>query len=110
MSFGFNILKDRQIDFDTNDLSLARFLSLYEPSFRLCISCGGCTATCIANHHSGLSLRKIFILINRGITADIKHELDNCMLCGKCVIACPRGVNTRGLILKISELTKNSEI
>ena len=31
-------------------------------------------------------------------TAD---ALDACMLCGKCTLVCPRGVNTRAMIMEM---------
>jgi len=32
---------------------------------------------------------------------DLKKEIEKCMLCGKCQLVCPRGVNLRNLILSI---------
>jgi Fe-S oxidoreductase len=31
-------------------------------------------------------------------------QLKSCMLCGKCHIVCPRGINTRHLILSICKI------
>jgi Fe-S oxidoreductase len=31
-------------------------------------------------------------------------QLKSCMLCGKCYIVCPRGINTRHLILSICKI------
>ena len=30
--------------------------------------------------------------------------LRHCMLCGKCLLVCPRGINTRHLILSIGKV------
>ena len=32
--------------------------------------------------------------------------LRHCMLCGKCQLVCPRGINTRHLILSIGKVYK----
>ncbi|MBQ3174194.1 MAG: 4Fe-4S binding protein, partial [Alistipes sp.] len=29
------------------------------------------------------------------------EELNKCMLCGKCRLVCPRGINTRAMIMLI---------
>ena len=28
-------------------------------------------------------------------------EINKCMLCGKCRLVCPRGINTRGVVMLI---------
>jgi heterodisulfide reductase subunit C len=101
--FGYKINKDRQIDFDKTDKRYVRFVRQHEPSFNICIACGTCTASCSAGNFTELSLRKIIIMIKRGETHGIKDEISKCMLCGKCFLACPRGVNTRNIIIKISQ-------
>lgn len=101
--FGYNISKDRQIDFDKTDKRFVRYIRQHEPSFNICISCGTCTATCSAGNYSELSLRKIITFIKRGEVIGLKAEISKCMFCGKCFLACPRGVNTRNVILKASQ-------
>jgi heterodisulfide reductase subunit C len=97
--FGFTISKGRQIDFDSNDRSIAEYIYEMEPSFRLCIECGGCSATCTSGNFTGFSLRELHILIKRGETNGVHKILAKCMLCGKCTLVCPRGVNTRNIIM-----------
>ena len=46
--WGFSIAEARVIDYDKNDKSMGTVLSEEVPSRRLCIGCGGCTATCTA--------------------------------------------------------------
>ena len=106
-NFGFTLNKDRQIDMDKGDFSLSESLKKVEPSFNICISCGTCTATCSAGNFDEMNLRKIILLIKRGELSGIKENIAKCMLCGKCMMACPRGVNTRFLILKINSLLNN---
>ena len=102
--FGFSISKGRQIDYDSNNRRLAEFIFEKEPSFRLCIECGGCSATCTTGNFTGFSLRELNILIKRGENDQVRQNLRKCMLCGKCTLVCPRGVNTRNIVV----LAKNS--
>jgi heterodisulfide reductase subunit C len=99
--FGYTINKDRQIDFDTNDRKLAAFIKTIEPSINLCIGCGSCTGTCSAGHFTDLNIRRIQTFLQRGETGQLKKEISKCMLCGKCQLVCPRGINLRNLILLI---------
>jgi heterodisulfide reductase subunit C len=101
MEFGYSLQKDRQIDFDANDMSIVNRISELEPSFKICIGCGTCAATCTSGQFTDLSLRRIITSLKRGVYAGIADEIEKCMLCGKCQLACPRGVSTRSLLLAI---------
>lgn len=107
IEFGYAITKDRQIDFDKNDRSIADFVRKHEPSFKICISCGTCTATCSAANFTDFNFRKLQLLVKRGEIAGVKEEIKKCMFCGKCYLACPRGVNTRNVIIQIIKATEN---
>lgn len=96
--FGFSISTGRQIDYDNNVREIADYIFKNEPSFRQCIECGGCSATCTTGNYTFFSLRELFILIKRGETSDVSRKLKKCMLCGKCILVCPRGVNTRNVV------------
>jgi heterodisulfide reductase subunit C len=96
--FGYVISKGRQIDYDSNDRRIADYIIENEASFRNCISCGGCASTCTASNFTRLSLRELNILIRRGENDMVRNELKKCMLCGKCSLVCPRGVNTRNVV------------
>lgn len=101
--FGFAISKGRQIDWDLNDRSIADYVREMEPSFRLCIACGGCAATCTTGNFTRFSLREINVLIHRGENSKPGNEIRKCMLCGKCTLVCPRGVNTRNVVIAARE-------
>jgi heterodisulfide reductase subunit C len=105
--FGFTISKGRQIDYDSNNRSIAEYIYKNEPSFRLCIECGGCSATCTTGNFTSFSLREMNILIKRGETAMMLQYLKKCMLCGKCTLVCPRGVNTRNVIVLAKKALQN---
>ncbi|OFX72808.1 MAG: (4Fe-4S)-binding protein [Bacteroidetes bacterium GWE2_29_8] len=102
-NFGFSINEDRQIDFDKRDDRLYKYICKEEPSFVTCIECGSCGATCSAGNFTTFSLRKINTSIKRGLMDIVREDIKKCMLCGKCQLVCPRGINTRNVLIKILE-------
>ena len=56
-----------------------------------------------AGNFTDMNLRRIDTMVKRGYISEIKKEISQCMLCGKCSLACPRGVNTRNVIMKINQ-------
>ena len=96
--FGFTISKGRQIDYKSNDRTVAQYIYDHEPSFRLCIECGCCSATCTTGSFTKFSLRELQILLKRGENEDARENISKCILCGKCTLVCPRGVNTRNIV------------
>jgi len=100
-NWGYKIVAGRQIDFDNNDFSIADFVRKHEPSSGWCIGCGSCTATCSAAQFTSFNPRKINILIQRGEIKGLADEIAKCMLCGKCQLVCPQGINTRNVIHNI---------
>lgn len=108
MDWGFSISKTRQIDYDTNDKSVSDKLIEKVPDCKLCISCGGCTATCTAGIFTEFNIRVLQTLLKRGENQEVFYNINKCMLCGKCLLVCPRGVDTRKMILAIMEIVKNS--
>jgi heterodisulfide reductase subunit C len=101
--FGFDISKGRQIDYNANDRSIAEYISEREPSFRLCLECGCCSATCTTGNFTRFSLRELQILLKRGENEQVGENINKCMLCGKCTLVCPRGVNTRNVVMLARE-------
>ncbi len=99
--FGFKILKNRQIHYDELDFKMYEWLKRNEPSIMLCIECGTCTGTCSANNFTEFNIRMLNIAIKRGVINDVENEISKCMLCGKCRLVCPRGVNIANLIVNI---------
>ncbi|HHU34787.1 MAG: 4Fe-4S dicluster domain-containing protein [Bacteroidales bacterium] len=107
--FGYVLLKNRHIDYEANDKRIAEYIYAREPSFGYCMECGCCAGTCTSGNFTHLSLREINILIKRGETSTIKEQIDKCMLCGKCTLVCPRGVNTRNIIILAGEAIQKLE-
>ena len=106
--FGYTISKGRHIDYDKNDRSIADYIAAKEPSFLRCIECGCCSATCSAGNYTNFSLREFNILLKRGEIIQVKQNIRKCMLCGKCTLVCPRGVNTRNVITLAKEAFQKS--
>lgn len=99
IDFGFKISKSSTIDLDKANVSRFERLASIQEDVRTCMNCGSCTATCTATSFGNMSVRKVILMLQRG--EDVKSMLPNCQLCGKCMMVCPRGINTRRLILEI---------
>ena len=78
------------------------------PSYKRCISCGGCTASCSARQFTDFNIRKAHLYFKRGQYDRLEEELQKCMLCGKCMLVCPRGVNLRSLIINMRQILSNT--
>ena len=61
----------------------------------------GCTAVCTAGNLTEFNFRKVHTLVRRGEYQGAYEEMNKCMLCGKCRLVCPRGINTRGVVMLI---------
>lgn len=103
-TFNFTVLQPRVIDLDKVDGTQYGALLEKVPSYRRCIGCGGCAATCTAGSLTSFDIRKIHTLFSRGQYDGLDAQLNACMLCGKCVLVCPRGVNTRLLIVQMRKM------
>jgi len=101
--FGYSLVESRTIDFEQFDGRLLKYIIQHEPSFLVCLSCGGCTATCSAGNLIDFNVRQMNLLLRRGDTESIEHEINKCMLCGKCILICPRGINIRNVIMLIKK-------
>jgi heterodisulfide reductase subunit C len=106
--FGYTISKGRQIDYESNTRYVADYILEREPSFRLCIECGCCSATCTTGNLTKFSLRELNILIKRGENSIAGESISKCMLCGKCTLVCPRGVNTRNVVTLAKQVLMKS--
>lgn len=106
--WGFSISEARVINYDKNDKSMAATLTVEAPTSKLCIGCGGCTATCTAGNLTEFNIRKLQMLVKRGEIAETRNNISKCMLCGKCLVVCPRGVDTRRMILSMLKYLDNN--
>ena len=109
MDFGYTINQSSQIDLDRASMDVAMQILRYEPSFAICVGCGTCMATCSAGRFTPFNLRHLQLVARRGQTDELYAEAEKCMLCGKCQLLCPRGVNTRNIILAIHRFTKSTQ-
>ncbi|MCK9304382.1 MAG: 4Fe-4S dicluster domain-containing protein [Bacteroidales bacterium] len=99
--FGFKISKSTRIDLDSACQSLYNQIASKVPDIRTCINCGSCSASCTAATFRRTSFRGAILHINRGFDKKAVEFLKSCMLCGKCFLVCPRGIDTRNIILEI---------
>ena len=99
--FGFSISQPRAVNLDTNDLVPAEKILHDMPELQTCIACGSCTATCTAGNLTSFNFRKVHTLVRRGEYREAYEQMDKCKLCGKCRLVCPRGINTRAVVMKI---------
>ena len=100
--FGFTLAKSSTLDLGKVDEESFERLCRLESGALVCIGCGSCSASCPSANLSGMSMRKVLLALRRG--QDVRGMLECCMLCGKCTMVCPRGINTRNLILSICKL------
>lgn len=103
-NFGFTISQPRSINVSDHIQDQLLRLEKRVPSFKRCINCGGCTATCTAGQFTQFNIRKIHSLYRWGEYKGLEEELQKCMLCGKCTLVCPRGVNLRDLIINLRKI------
>lgn len=101
INFGFELQNEHLIDLDKANLSIYTKLINVEPSVKLCISCGSCSATCSSTIHNHTNLRRAILFIQRGENTSAKNEIESCVLCGKCTLLCPRGVSTRNVLFHL---------
>ncbi len=101
INFGFSISKPRAIDLDNNNMRLSEEILHLMPELQSCIGCGACTAICTAASLTDFNFRRVHTLIRRGEYEGLYEEINKCMLCGKCRLVCPRGINTRGVVMLI---------
>jgi len=109
IDFGYNIQKDRQIDFDAGNNRILTFIRKSEPSVDWCMSCGTCASACTAGVSTRYSLCRMILLARRGEENEIAHSVFRCRFCGKCQNACPRDVNTRHIVYLMQAAVKKIE-
>jgi heterodisulfide reductase subunit C len=110
MDFGFKLSPSSAVNLDTVDRRRYDRLVQLVPDACTCIGCGSCSATCTSASWTGMSVRKVLLGLQRGRDEEVDQMLSGCMLCGKCTMVCPRGINTRQLILTLCRLDKNGEV
>ena len=105
--FGYTLNPSSRIDLDKADTTKFANLATIEPDVLKCMACGSCTASCTAGKFVKTSLRSAILALQNGKESDALLLLQGCLLCGKCTMVCPRGINTRHLIIAISTVYQN---
>lgn len=104
VTFGFSISQTRVINVDNCNFDKLHQLEKIVPSFKKCMNCGACTATCSAQQFIPFNIRKVKSLYSLGQYGNLDKELNKCMLCGKCTLVCLRGLNLRPIIMNMRKL------
>lgn len=102
--FGYALTPSSRISLDQADPVKFAALAALEPDVLKCMACGSCTATCSAGKFTRTSLRSAILSLRNGQEKEALELLQGCMLCGKCIMVCPRAINTRHLILSICKI------
>lgn len=100
------------LDLDLVDERLNDKLTQKVPSWRSCLRCGACVATCpvgmgmlgMANA-AGINCRS-----TRLTQSGKPVTVHNCLLCGKCQLVCPRGIQTRLMAIELMKEIQNHAI
>lgn len=109
-NWGYSISKDNQVDYDKGSKEIYSRLNVSEPSAITCMACGSCASTCSVGVFSDtVNIRKLNLLVSRGQTQDLLPLLKKCVLCGKCSLVCPRGINTRNFIRSLKDILTNQK-
>jgi heterodisulfide reductase subunit C len=71
-----------------------------------CIQCGTCTASCPAVHAMDLSPRRMWRMVQMGLTDEVlsSKTMWLCSMCYQCQVRCPRGIPITETITRLKEL------
>lgn len=109
IDFGFSISKSSHIQMDNLDMKSFEKLLALNPDINICMSCGACTATCTAANFTDMSFRQVILMLQRGKEKEALKKIKSCMMCGKCMMVCGRGINTRNILRSITRIYKEED-
>lgn len=104
IDFGFSVSPSSRINLDSVDRKSFAALAKLEPDVLKCMACGSCSASCTASQFEPTSVRRAILSLQNGQAEQALDLLKGCMMCGKCTMVCPRGINTRHLIISIQKI------
>jgi Fe-S oxidoreductase len=50
------------------------------------------------------------LMLQRGKEKEAVEKVKKCMMCGKCMLVCSRGINTRNILLSITRIYNEQNI
>ncbi len=109
IDFGFTLSKSSAVNLTNIDDTKFNALLEVEPDAARCMACGSCAGSCSAGVFAPMSLRRVIAALQRGADKEALSMLSHCMLCGKCTLVCPRGLNTRHIILSIMKIYNTTD-
>ena len=102
--FGYSLTPSSRIDLNKINKKKWNRLVALEPDVLKCMACGSCTASCTAGKFVRTSLRSAILYLQNGQEKEALEYIQSCLLCGKCIMVCPRAINTRHLLLSINKI------
>ncbi|MEG0518146.1 MAG: 4Fe-4S dicluster domain-containing protein [Bacteroidales bacterium] len=103
-NFGYALAPSSSIELDKVNPAKFKQLAALEPDVLKCMACGSCTAGCTSGNFTRTSLRSAIVALRNGQEKEALTLLRGCMFCGKCLMVCPRAINTRHLIISIFKI------
>lgn len=104
VKFGYSSVEPRKKKVSFPLPALYEELVTREPSLRLCIGCGTCSSVCVANRRHETRFHKIPLLIKYGLQKEALTYARRCLLCGTCILTCPRNVNIRHVMFLLKQI------
>ncbi|MCX7697670.1 MAG: 4Fe-4S dicluster domain-containing protein [Bacteroidales bacterium] len=101
--FGYSSVQPRKKEIRFPLPSLYVDILCQEPSLKLCIHCGTCSSVCVANRIQETRFHKIPIMLRYGMTEESLTYARRCLLCGTCILTCPRNVNIRHVMFLLKQ-------
>lgn len=102
--FGYSLTPSSRVDLNKINKEKWNRLVALEPDVLKCMACGSCTASCTAGKFVRTSLRSAILYLQNGQEKEALEYIQSCLLCGKCIMVCPRAINTRHLLLSINKI------
>lgn len=102
--FGYTLTPSSRVDLGLFNKEKWNKLVAHEPDVLKCMACGSCTASCTAGKFTKTSLRSAILYLQNGQEKQALEYVQSCLLCGKCIMVCPRAINTRNLLLSINKI------
>lgn len=104
--FGFKLLRERQIDLTKADTQLYQWIVSRVKETVYCIGCGTCSSACIRADEMPVSVRRVLLLASRGLVDEAMALADQCRICGRCIMICPRNIPTRNIMHAVTSYSK----
>ena len=100
INWGYAINKPRVIDIDSNNLRKSDEILREMPELQTCIAAAAVRRP-VRPATLRISISATPYARAPGRISGRYEQMNKCMLCGKCRLVCPRGINTRAVVMLI---------